>query len=289
MDGKSVDPASEPLNYQTWFLKVSIHCEGCKRKVKKVLQSIDGVFTTTIDLQQQKVAVTGSVGVETLIKKLNKSGKHAEIWPENVAGKSKKSKKSKKKNEEDPESDENLSDRPEAKLNSDKNRGGEIARKSDGESQSIDSKVGGNSLGNCPVGGQSAAADNNGNQSEGAAVKRSGKKKKKKGQNGNNGSIGTGPPSSGAPLNPSQAAGPEMGQINSNLTYPFPSSDYPPMAYAASYNRIYPFVKIGTTYYVPSSAYTLAGKHQETFQVQPSPLASFEIFSDENANACSIM
>ncbi|XP_057475725.1 heavy metal-associated isoprenylated plant protein 36-like [Actinidia eriantha] len=75
----------EPLNYQTWVLKVSIHCEGCKRKVKKVLQSIDGVYTTTIDLQQHKVTVTGNVEAETLIKKLIKAGKHAEVWPKNVA------------------------------------------------------------------------------------------------------------------------------------------------------------------------------------------------------------
>lgn len=30
------------LFLQTWVLKVSIHCPGCKRKVKKVLQSIEG-------------------------------------------------------------------------------------------------------------------------------------------------------------------------------------------------------------------------------------------------------
>lgn len=30
------------LCFQTWVLKVSIHCEGCKRKVKKVLRNIDG-------------------------------------------------------------------------------------------------------------------------------------------------------------------------------------------------------------------------------------------------------
>ncbi|KAK1264962.1 hypothetical protein QJS04_geneDACA017029 [Acorus gramineus] len=35
------EEASEPLKYQTWVLKVPIHCEGCKRKVKKVLHSID--------------------------------------------------------------------------------------------------------------------------------------------------------------------------------------------------------------------------------------------------------
>ncbi|KAJ6848397.1 putative glycine-rich cell wall structural protein 1.0 [Iris pallida] len=72
----------EPLKYQTWVLRVSIHCEGCSKKVKKVLQGIDGVYKTTIDSQQQKVTVTGNVEAETLIKKLVKTGKHAELWPE---------------------------------------------------------------------------------------------------------------------------------------------------------------------------------------------------------------
>ncbi|KAF7815351.1 heavy metal-associated isoprenylated plant protein 35-like [Senna tora] len=54
--------ASDILKYQTWFLKVPIHCEGCRRKVKKVLQRIDGmlqhlrltssVFTTTFFLPE---------------------------------------------------------------------------------------------------------------------------------------------------------------------------------------------------------------------------------------------
>ncbi|KAK9945634.1 hypothetical protein M0R45_011138 [Rubus argutus] len=66
-------PVEEPpgsLKYQTWVLKVSIHCEGCKKKVKKVLQSIEGVYTITIDSQQHKVTVTGNVEAETLLKKL---------------------------------------------------------------------------------------------------------------------------------------------------------------------------------------------------------------------------
>ncbi|KAL5053394.1 hypothetical protein RYX36_034076 [Vicia faba] len=55
-------------------------------KVKKVLKCIDGVFTTTIDSQQHKVTVTGNVNVETLLKKLVRAGKPAEIWPESVDG-----------------------------------------------------------------------------------------------------------------------------------------------------------------------------------------------------------
>lgn len=34
-------------SFQTWFLKVSIHCEGCRKKVNKVLKRIDGTFLTT--------------------------------------------------------------------------------------------------------------------------------------------------------------------------------------------------------------------------------------------------
>ncbi|KAJ0960151.1 hypothetical protein J5N97_002070 [Dioscorea zingiberensis] len=74
--------ATEPLKYQTWVLKVFIHCEGCKRTVKKALQSIDGVYKTNVDLQHHKVTVIGNVLAETLIKKLLKTGKHAELWPE---------------------------------------------------------------------------------------------------------------------------------------------------------------------------------------------------------------
>lgn len=70
----------EFLKIQTCVLKVNIHCDGCKRKVKKILQKIDGVYTTSIDSEQGKVTVSGNVDPATLIKKLAKSGKHAEVW-----------------------------------------------------------------------------------------------------------------------------------------------------------------------------------------------------------------
>lgn len=70
----------EFLKIQTCVLKVNIHCDGCKQKVKKILQKIDGVYTTQIDSELGKVTVSGNVDPGTLIKKLAKSGKHAEIW-----------------------------------------------------------------------------------------------------------------------------------------------------------------------------------------------------------------
>ncbi|OVA03082.1 Heavy metal-associated domain [Macleaya cordata] len=61
-------------------LKVSVNCcEGCKRKVKKLLQSIEGVLKTEIDSSEPKVTVLGNVDPQILIKKLGKSGKQAEL------------------------------------------------------------------------------------------------------------------------------------------------------------------------------------------------------------------
>ncbi|CAN4121713.1 unnamed protein product [Withania somnifera] len=71
------------LKIQTCVLRVNIHCDGCKQKVKKLLQRIEGVYQVNIDSEQQKVTVSGSVDSGTLIKKLVKAGKHAEIWSQN--------------------------------------------------------------------------------------------------------------------------------------------------------------------------------------------------------------
>ncbi|KAK8657407.1 hypothetical protein V6N13_035648 [Hibiscus sabdariffa] len=68
------------LKIQTCVLKVNIHCDGCKQKVKKLLRRIEGVYQVNIDAEQQKVSVSGSVDSATLIKKLVRAGKHAEVW-----------------------------------------------------------------------------------------------------------------------------------------------------------------------------------------------------------------
>uniref|UniRef100_A0A7N0VAT1 HMA domain-containing protein n=1 Tax=Kalanchoe fedtschenkoi TaxID=63787 RepID=A0A7N0VAT1_KALFE len=68
------------LKIQSCVLKVNIDCDGCKLKVKKILQRIEGVYTVSIDADQQRVGVTGSVDSATLIKKLERAGKHAEVW-----------------------------------------------------------------------------------------------------------------------------------------------------------------------------------------------------------------
>ncbi|KAG0500119.1 hypothetical protein HPP92_000191 [Vanilla planifolia] len=68
------------LKVQTIVLKVNIHCNGCKNKVKKLLQRIDGVYKVSIDSESQKVTVSGNVDPAFLIKRLVRSGKHAELF-----------------------------------------------------------------------------------------------------------------------------------------------------------------------------------------------------------------
>ncbi|KAK0599880.1 hypothetical protein LWI29_009400 [Acer saccharum] len=94
----------EHLNYKTWVLRVSIHCEGCKKKVKKILTNIDGVYTTDIDLRQHKVTVIGNVDAATLIRKLEKNGKHAELWPEHKNKKKSKNKDKQQQQQSEQES-----------------------------------------------------------------------------------------------------------------------------------------------------------------------------------------
>ena len=268
-----------------------------------------GVFTTTIDQQQQKVTVIGSVGVDILIRKLIKAGKHAEIWPENLTGKEKTSGKSKKAKEKwNTENVQNNSTEiSESNINSDKNKVVETAGNCNGENQSSNPKNGGNSLEKPPSGPQAPAAGNKGGQNEGAARKSgeggSGKKKKKKAQGGGggggSGSNGSGPaPNSGHAHTGLQSAGqtvaPEMGQLNLSPTrqqsYTYPDGYYPPMVYLTTYNKFYPMGRMGgPSYYVQPSPYTCAGWDQETYRMQSGPLVSFEIFSDENASGCFIM
>ncbi|XP_071709095.1 heavy metal-associated isoprenylated plant protein 28-like [Rutidosis leptorrhynchoides] len=64
-------------------LIVNMDCHGCERKVRKALQSLDGVENIEIDLNLQKVTVTGSslMDQEKVLKKVRRTGKKAELWP----------------------------------------------------------------------------------------------------------------------------------------------------------------------------------------------------------------
>lgn len=255
-----------------------------------------GVFTTTVDPQQNKVTVTGSVAVETLIRKLVKAGKHAEIWPKNVAagkGKNSSGKEKKQKNEKgEPENTDKHSSTTNAEpnTNSAKNRGNEKnTEKRNSENNTTDNGE-----------SEPPQPSNKGGQSEEITRRSgeggSGKKKKKKGQNGN---VGGGAACSGAGAHTGsqpESSGQVMGQMNLSPTrqqsYVYPESYYyPPLVYLSTHNRSCPMGTIsGSSYYVSPLPYMCAGFDRDPYyQRQSTPLVPFEIFSDENANACSVM
>lgn len=72
----------ESLKTETFVLKIHLNCQGCRTKVRKALRKIEGVYGVDINAEDQKVTVTGVVNPSTLVQKLAKLGKHAEIWNE---------------------------------------------------------------------------------------------------------------------------------------------------------------------------------------------------------------
>nr|ABK22742.1 unknown [Picea sitchensis] len=66
---------------QTVELRVRMDCEGCERKINKVLSSMSGVQTVDINRKMQKVTVTGYVEPNKVLKKVKRTGKRAELWP----------------------------------------------------------------------------------------------------------------------------------------------------------------------------------------------------------------
>ncbi|XP_071701129.1 uncharacterized protein [Rutidosis leptorrhynchoides] len=259
---------------QTWILKVYIHCEGCKKKVFKVLQSIDGVYKTVIDSKQHKATVTGSVNGETLVQKLLKSGKHAQILPEsfgppaaakseNDTGSQKKKKKQNNKNKQNDQVDDDDDDTEHIEI--------EESEFKDVMNDENDSKND-QEIVELPV------FDGDGN----GKGKGGGKKKKKKNKNkkGNNNNSENKAPQNGDIENDLESS---MEKLNmdtpSNQTayatpYDVPAyhNYYPIPAYGMSYNTSYPSTE--SSYYTPP-VYGYAQSHPSGFNSVRPPISYY--------------
>lgn len=290
-------PQGETLKYQTWVLKVLIHCEGCKRRVKKILQGIDGVYRTEVDSLQHKVTVTGNVDAETLIKRLSRSGKIVELWPEKPpekkdnkkSGKSKdgggdvnKEKQDQKSSEPEPDADDGLNEGC-------KDTPGED---SDKESHSDECEEGGSGSGG--VGG-----------TEGGKKKKKKKKNKNKGENGGSAPSNNGgeeeiskidalvPSNLATSMAPKDLISPPI-----QHAYPYPHHVYysppPPPAYGLSYNTAYPVSS--ASYYVGAPIMPMHAYNTPYPRLPPPPPPSDPIkhhgdYEDEyeGGGYCSIM
>ncbi|KAE8715431.1 Heavy metal-associated isoprenylated plant protein 26 [Hibiscus syriacus] len=66
---------------QTVALKIRMDCEGCARKVKKVLSGVKGAKSVDVDLKQQKATVTGYVEPKKVLAAAQTTKKKVELWP----------------------------------------------------------------------------------------------------------------------------------------------------------------------------------------------------------------
>ncbi|GAB2228452.1 hypothetical protein Droror1_Dr00010291 [Drosera rotundifolia] len=62
-------------------MKVKMCCAGCANKVRNALEKLDGVEEVGVDMDLQKVTVTGWIEQKKILKAVRKTGKRAEPWP----------------------------------------------------------------------------------------------------------------------------------------------------------------------------------------------------------------
>ncbi|XP_077240362.1 uncharacterized protein LOC143881260 [Tasmannia lanceolata] len=235
---------------------------------------MDGVSDIKIDLKQDKVTVTGNVDAETLIKKLVKSGKHAELWPEKtekekqpaIAGSKKTDKEAPKISV--PVADKKLAENSEGKSTAKNGEGKSAAKDGEGKStaktsegkstakSSEEKSVVKNSEETNAVNGQSKESKTDekktekDNESE-TGVKlpgsgSGGKKNKNKGQKAKEETPTE--PKSGP--DPTSASSPPRQQ----QFYPYQPYGAQPV-YVASYNTAYPSTSYGASYYPAPPTY----------------------------------
>ncbi|CAI0467411.1 unnamed protein product [Linum tenue] len=262
------EAATHGLHYKTWVLRVSIHCQGCKRKVSKILLAIHGVYTVAVDMKKQRVTVTGNVEAETLITKLSNKGKRASICD----NESKNSKSNHAGNQEE----ENNSQK---KQKQSENRGAHEEEASKAMMATIPDE-------NSSPNKQTVAKDSPGNLSSGEKKRREGKNKTEK----EGDQVNADPNSASSSSVPPFSSGyNRYQQMTTNQVLPSPYPYPPPQQY----------------FYFPAAVnaapnpYSLYAQQQANpfgYQSQlppPQPSmgldSSLQIFSDENVNGCSVM
>ncbi|KAA0046312.1 hypothetical protein IC582_021980 [Cucumis melo] len=66
---------------QTVEIKVKMDCDGCERRIKNAVSSVKGVKSVKVDRKQSKVTVNGYAEATKVLKKVESTGKKAELWP----------------------------------------------------------------------------------------------------------------------------------------------------------------------------------------------------------------
>ncbi|KAL6337688.1 hypothetical protein AAG906_037281 [Vitis piasezkii] len=62
-------------------LLVHMDCEGCEKRIRRAISKLSGVDHLDIDMDKQKVTVTGYVDQRQVLKVVRRTGRKAEFWP----------------------------------------------------------------------------------------------------------------------------------------------------------------------------------------------------------------
>ncbi|KAG6579239.1 Heavy metal-associated isoprenylated plant protein 22 [Cucurbita argyrosperma subsp. argyrosperma] len=66
---------------QTVEIKVKMDCDGCERRIKNAVSSVKGVKSVEVNRKQSKVTAVGYAEPSKVLKKVQSTGKKAELWP----------------------------------------------------------------------------------------------------------------------------------------------------------------------------------------------------------------
>ncbi|XP_057785328.1 heavy metal-associated isoprenylated plant protein 45-like [Salvia miltiorrhiza] len=61
-------------------LRVHMDCEGCEKRIRKAISKLHGVDSLDIDMEKQKVTVSGYVDKRKVLKVVRRIGRKAEFW-----------------------------------------------------------------------------------------------------------------------------------------------------------------------------------------------------------------
>ncbi|KAL3825966.1 hypothetical protein ACJIZ3_021995 [Penstemon smallii] len=76
-----------PPTEQVVVLRVSLHCRGCEKKMRKHISRMEGVTSFDIDFMAKKVTVTGKVTPLEVLSSISKV-KNAQLWPPTISSSS---------------------------------------------------------------------------------------------------------------------------------------------------------------------------------------------------------
>lgn len=268
----------------------------------------EGVYATTVDERQHRVTVTGDVDGETLIRKLHRHGKRAELLPLKPP-----QQKEKEKEKEKDKGKEKGKEEKEKETGKEKGKEEEEETKKMGEDS--EKKVGGAGKPACESAAISPpAAAANTAKDEGSPNGREPPKAEQKDGDGGTGKKGE---------NKSQKEGDDHvnkedtkrkkkgGSADAGATCAPPPRDlhhrpYPSPVYAASYNTAHPTSSYSGAFYpgppvlLPHYFLISSGEQQHHFPafhlypppgepIPPPDDYPYDVFNDENANSCRVM